>query len=55
MYYLASRYPDAVGDADPLDLVSSEDVVLALQRARRVVDFASSTVETLEREDDGRH
>ncbi|GAC1524511.1 MAG: hypothetical protein NVS2B3_19870 [Vulcanimicrobiaceae bacterium] len=55
LYYLASRYPDAVGDADPLDLVSSEDVVLALQRARRVVDFASSTVETLEREDDGRH
>lgn len=49
LYYLASRYPDAVGDADPLDLVSSEDVVLALQRGRQVVDFASSTVDTLER------
>ena len=54
LYYLASRYPDAVGDADPLDLVSSEDVVLALGRARQVVDFATSTVETLERQYDSR-
>lgn len=54
LYYLASRYPDAVGDADPLDLVSNEDVVLALGRARQVLDFASSSVDMLESNDPGR-
>lgn len=48
LYYLASRYPDAVGDADPLDLVSAEDAALALSRARRVVDFATTAVNLLE-------
>lgn len=48
LYYLASRYPDAVGDADPLDLVSGEDASLALERARRVVDFATATVLSFE-------
>ena len=48
LYYLASRYPDAVGDADPLDLVSEEDASLALERARRVVEFATAAVDSLE-------
>lgn len=43
LYYLASRYPDAVGDADPLDIV----VVVALARAERVVGFATATVDAL--------
>lgn len=51
LYYLASRYPDAVGDADPLDLVSNEDVALALERANRVVAFATTTVDSLARDD----
>ena len=48
MYYLVSRYPDAVGDADPLDLVSPDDVALAIVRGRRVVTFATSTILALE-------
>lgn len=48
LYYLASRYPDAVGDADPLDLVSAEDAALALLRAKRVVDFATTSLDRLE-------
>ncbi len=47
LYYLVSRYPDAVGDADPLDLVSADDVALALKRARCVVDFAIATIDAL--------
>lgn len=53
MYYLISRYPDSVGDADPLDLVSPDDVALALERAHRVVAFASATVDALELDDAG--
>ena len=52
LYDLASRYPDAVGDADPLDLVSSEDVALALERARRVVAYATETLTGLEAQDE---
>ena len=51
LYYLVSRYPDAAGDADPLDLVSPEDVTLALERAKRVLTFAGNAVEALERDD----
>ncbi len=47
LYYLTSRYPDAVGDADPLDVVIEEDVLLAVSRARRVVDFAAAAVDRL--------
>lgn len=48
LYSLASRYPDAVGDADPLDLVSTEDAALALTRARLVIDFAARAVDRLD-------
>lgn len=48
LYSLASRYPDAVGDADPLDLVSTEDAAVALTRARLVIDFAARAVDRLD-------
>ena len=47
LYYLTSRYPDAVGDADPLDVVMPDDVAVALERAARVVRFASATIDAL--------
>jgi len=45
--YLTSCYPGAVGDADPLDVVIEEDVLLAVSRARRFVGFAATAVDRL--------
>jgi len=46
LYYLASRYPDAVADNDPGDLVPREDAVRALERCDRVVEFARAVIES---------
>ncbi len=47
LYYLASRYPDAVGDADPTELVPPEDARRAIERGRLVIAFARSVVASL--------
>ena len=47
IYYLAARYPDAVGDADPTLLVPPEDARRAIERARLVLAFARSTIASL--------
>ena len=48
LYYLASRYPDAVADNDPGDVVPVEDAKRALERSERVRQFACGIVENLE-------
>ena len=40
LYYLTSRYPDAVGDVDPGDVIGVEDAERALKRSERVVAYA---------------
>lgn len=44
LYYLGSRYPDAVGDADPTEIVPQEDAERAVARAERVIAFCLSFV-----------
>jgi HEPN domain-containing protein len=48
LYYLASRYPDAVADNDPGDVVPVEDAKRALDRCARVQRFARQIVVELE-------
>lgn len=47
LYYLASRYPDAVADNDPGEVVPVEDAVRALERSERVRAFSAGLVEEL--------
>ncbi len=44
LYYLGSRYPDAVGDADPAGAVPREDAERAVVRAERVFAFSSTLI-----------
>ncbi|MDQ2857145.1 MAG: HEPN domain-containing protein [Candidatus Eremiobacteraeota bacterium] len=39
LYYLTSRYPDAVGDEDPGAVIVREDAEIALARAQRILEF----------------
>ena len=48
LYYLASRYPDAVADNDPGDVVPVEDPKRALERSARVQQFARRIVDDLD-------
>ncbi|MBC5799674.1 MAG: HEPN domain-containing protein [Candidatus Eremiobacteraeota bacterium] len=45
LYYLGSRYPDAVGDADPAEVVPRADAERACGRAERVISFSTSSIE----------
>jgi HEPN domain-containing protein len=44
LYYLTSRYPDAVGDVDPGNVIALDDAERALARAERIVAQARSRV-----------
>lgn len=37
LFYLTSRYPDTIGDADPGDVISRSDASGAVSRAERVL------------------
>ena len=45
LYYLGSRYPDALGGADPRRMVAESDAIVAIERANAIVTFAASIVE----------
>ncbi|GAC1529139.1 MAG: hypothetical protein NVS2B8_16660 [Vulcanimicrobiaceae bacterium] len=45
MYYMGSRYPDALGGADPRRMVAESDAIVAIERARTILAFAGSIVE----------
>ncbi len=47
IYYMGSRYPDALGGADPRRMVGESDAIVAIERARAIVTFASSIVERI--------
>lgn len=42
LYYLTSRYPDAVGDVDPGDVIGTDDARRALARCDRVLSYVRS-------------
>ncbi len=44
LYYASARYPDAVSDDDPGEVVQRSDAQLALGRAERVLEFARTTL-----------
>ena len=47
MYYMGSRYPDALGGADPRRMVAESDAIVAIERANAIVTFAASIVERI--------
>lgn len=44
LFYVGSRYPDALGGADPRKVLTSEDARSAIAIARIVLDFARELV-----------
>ncbi len=44
LYYLSARYPDAVGDEDPGDIIRRGDAAEAISRAERVLLFAEERI-----------
>ena len=42
LFYLASRFPDAIGDEDPGDVIGPEDAAIAVGRATRIVAFVDA-------------
>ena len=44
LFYLGSRYPDALGGADPSRVLQKSDAVLAVEQARSVFDYAENLV-----------
>lgn len=44
LYYLTSRYPDSLGDADPYDVLGEADARRAIERAERTIDYARAAV-----------
>ena len=47
LFYMGSRYPDALGGADPSKVLQKSDAALAIEQARRVFDFAAELVRQL--------
>ena len=50
LFYMGSRYPDALGGADPSKVIQRSDAVLAIEQARSVYEFAADLVRDLENE-----
>ena len=44
-YYAATRYPDAMGDADPTASFFESDALLAIAYAQRVITWVRATLE----------
>jgi HEPN domain-containing protein len=44
LFYMGSRYPDALGGADPSKVLQVSDAELALEQARRVFAFARNVI-----------
>lgn len=44
LYYISSRYPDALGGADPLRVLDETDARSAVDQAERVVSYAADIV-----------
>jgi HEPN domain-containing protein len=44
LFYVSSRYPDALGGADPLRVIGESDARDAVARAVRVVSYATELV-----------
>ncbi len=44
LFYVSSRYPDALGGADPLRVLDESDARNAVDQAKRVVSFAADLV-----------
>ncbi len=47
---MGSRYPDALGGADPSKVLQKSDAVLAIEQARSVFDYAADLVRELKEE-----
>lgn len=45
LYYLTSRYPDTLGDADPGDVIGRDDAASAIARARRILAFVDGRLD----------
>lgn len=45
LFYVGSRYPDALGGADPLKVLTADDAGRAIAHARDVLAFATHLVE----------
>ncbi len=45
LYYTGSRYPDALGGADPRKVLVSADALVAADRAAEVVAFAAAAID----------
>jgi len=45
LFYVGSRYPDALGGADPRKVLSREDAERAILLSRRVLEFATALVD----------
>lgn len=44
LFYVSSRYPDALGGADPLRVLDETDARSAVDQAKRVVSYAADLV-----------
>jgi HEPN domain-containing protein len=44
LFYMGSRYPDALGGADPSKVLQKSDATLAIEQARSVFEFAADLV-----------
>ncbi len=44
LFYISSRYPDALGGADPLRVLDETDAKSAVDQAKRVVSYAADVV-----------
>jgi HEPN domain-containing protein len=47
LFYMGSRYPDALGGADPSKVLQKSDALLAIEQARSVVGYARDLISQL--------
>ena len=46
LYYVSSRYPDALAGADPTVVISCDDARIAIRRAESVLEFSRGLIST---------